>query len=77
MSHLLSLKEEHEIGNLSKWLNAHHVTLKLPNQVYYKRKQVGTLNLVAGKQLFVPSITWEEWEAIDKRYPSLKEDLGI
>jgi hypothetical protein len=49
----------------------------MPNQVYFKGKHIGTINRVSKKLVFIPSITWEEWEAIDKKHPNTQVDIGI
>jgi hypothetical protein len=62
-------KREEEIPNITHWLKANQCSLVMPNQVYHKGKHIGTLNAVDSKLVFIPSITWEEWDAIDKAHP--------
>ena len=68
---------EQEISDLRHWIHEHGCTLKIPNQVYFKGKHIGTINRVSKKLVFIPSITWEEWEAIDKKHPNTQVDIGI
>jgi len=64
-----TLQTEHAITDASSWLRANQCVIKLPDQVYHKGKHVGTLNVVDGKLVFVPSITAAEWERASRLHP--------
>lgn len=70
------LKTEHVIHDASKWLRENKCVIKLPDQVYYGRKHAGTLNVVDNKLVFIPSITYAEWERVS-RLPASPADSII
>lgn len=64
-----NLSKEQEVKDVSVWLKANRVSLALPNRIMSGKKQLGTLNLVKSRLMFIPSITWEEWSEIVKKHP--------
>ena len=71
------LNREEIISDITVWLKLHNCSLVMPDQVYQHGRHVGTLNVLDGELVFIPSITWEEWNRVAKKYPNTLHDIEV
>lgn len=61
--------KEQEITDLSTWIRANHATVRVPNSVFAQGRHVGNLCHVRNKLMYIPAITWDEWQKINAKHP--------